>query len=286
MKKFLTICCLSLLFAGCSNTLDEYPSTAEENATLSRTVTESAAVTKKIEVSPAFQGNCLLVLSNYANQIEEQLDMTAEALVTGVENGSFELSPLNASEESVAVPTLDSEKGALEVTLPQDLCVGTHLQTGVVFHKKGETEGLQFVFDISVVEFNENNATAMKLLTNNKVYRNDDLPDVLLSGLVMNNLCTIPIIVRVASPNHAYIGNGTPNGSSAVVKPLFITEDDKFYVEALIEHPGCQKAKVIRVTNNYTYAEEIPYIASVLYRGYIPLAHPVGGTEHIAFITK
>lgn len=286
MKKFLSICCLSLLFAGCSNTLDEYSSTAEENAAFSRTASESETVTKKIEVSPAFQGNCLLVLSNYANQIEEQLGMTAEALVAGVENGSIELSPLNASEESVVVPTLDSEKGALEVILPQDLRVGTHLQTGVAFHKKGETEGLQFVFDISVVEFNENNATEMNFTTSNKTYSNDFLPKVLLSGLVMNNLCTIPIIVRVASPNHAYIGNGTPNGSSAVVKPLFITEDDKFYVEALIEHPGCQKAKTVRITNNYTYAEEVPYQASIPYRGYIPLAHPVGGTEHIAFIVK
>lgn len=286
MKKFLTICCLSLLFAGCNNTLDEYPSTAEENVALSRTVTESAAVTKKIEVSPAFQGNCLLVLSNYANQIEEQLGTTAEALVAGVENGSIELSPLNASEESVTVPTLDSEKGALEVTLPQDLCVGTRFQTGVTFHKKGEDEGLQFVFDISVVEFNENNAMAMNFTTCSRANSNNDLPDVLLSCLRMCEYLN-GISAVVTSPNFARIGSASSQGgSNAVVKPLFITEDDKFYVEAQLQHSACRIAKVWRITNNYTYAEEVPFYNTLQYRGYIPLAHPVNGVEHISFITK
>lgn len=286
MKKFLSICCLSLLLAGCGNTLDEYLPASEENAALSRNVTESAAVAKKIEVSPAFQGTCLLVLSNYANQIEEQLGVTAEALVAGVENGSIGLSPLNASEESVAVPTLDSEKGALEVTLPQDLCVGTHLQTGVAFHKKGETEGLQFVFDISVVEFNENNATAMNFTTSNRANSNNELPDVLLSCLRMcENLCGISAVIT--SPNFARIGSASSQGgSNAIVKPLFITEDDKFYVEAQLQHSACRVAKVWRITNNYTYAEEVPFYHTLQYRGYIPLAHPVDGVEHISFITK
>ena len=221
MNKFLTICCLSLLLAGCNNTLDEYPSAAEENTALSRTVTESAAVTKKIEVSPAYQGNCLLVLSNYADQIQEQLGTTAEALVAGVEDGSIELSPLNASEEPFAVPTLDSEKGALEVTLPQELSVGTRLQTGVVFHKKGETEGLQFVFDISVVEFNENNATAMNFTTRNRANSNNELPDVLLSCLRMcENLCGISAAKTGVSVAKTLVSVAETRGMGALSKAV------------------------------------------------------------------
>lgn len=285
MKNFLSICCLSLLFVGCSNSLEEYTSAPEESTVLSRAASESLAVTKKIEISPAYQGTSLLVLSDYAEQIKKQLDTTTEDLITDVNDGIIEVNPLNVSEESLPAPILDCEKKALVVAIPQNLRVGSHLQTGLAFHKKGETEGLQFFFDISVIEFNEDNATAMNFPTS-RSNNNDSLPNVLLSCLRMCESLN-GISVLITSPNYARIGSSSiQGGSNALVKPLFITEDDKFYVEANVQHHSCRQAKVLRVTNNYTYAEEVPFANTVYYRGYIPLAHPVDGTEHIAFITK
>lgn len=110
------------------------------------------------------------------------------------------------------------------------------------------------------------------------------LPDVLVSCLVPK--CTFPMEVFITSPNSAHISNDTPNGNSTgstqLIRPLFVTSDDKFYVEAVIKH-ACTGRHTLRISNGYSYAETINFNGGTYnYSGYIPLAH-MNQTEQISF---
>ncbi len=110
-----------------------------------------------------------------------------------------------------------------------------------------------------------------------------DLPNVRVSCLKSATSCSvIPFSVRFYSPNVANIGTSSPNGTSMVISPLFVTEDDKFQVIAVIEH-NCGKRHTLKISNGYGYTETIrsnSTIGTINYSGYIPLAH-VGNSEQI-----
>lgn len=113
---------------------------------------------------------------------------------------------------------------------------------------------------------------------------NTDLPSVRVTCLKNATSCTVkPISVRFYSPNAATVGAYANYPSSMIISPLFVTDDDKFQVIAVIEHGGCSHRHTLKISNGYGYTETIrsnSTIGTINYSGNIPLAH-VGNSEQI-----
>lgn len=309
LRTYMVLISTCLILFGCTlcDLNDDMGNTSETSISRSLSV-DTLVIKKQIEISSSYSGSLLLDLKNYKNTLEEYLSIPLEKITQELDDNQIFLSTIrdssvldklrligerkygaifNNEENGYAIGELaqivfDADNGTFQLKILKDISVGEHYQLGACLQIANESKKIIFMFDVSVIDFNVSVDTLGRknIVSANKVILySEQLPDVLLSCVVS---CIHPMEVFVASPNVAHIGSAI--GSSAVVKPLFITEDDQFYVEANVEHPGCLQEKTIRITNNYTYAENYPYSVSFKYRGYIPLAHPVDGTEHIAFI--
>lgn len=92
-----------------------------------------------------------------------------------------------------------------------------------------------------------------------------------------------PTTLHMTAPNWITLGNAHPNGTSGNIKALFVTSDDKLYVDARIEHPHRGK-HIIKLSNGGAFVKTYDFYGGMCtIQEEVPLSHLYGHIEKLLF---
>ncbi len=277
MKKYLLILVLGVLaFTSCSTNDDDDLVPSKMSYDKTSFVQVEDTIKKIIGTSPDFIGTSTIYLQDYSAVLEKTLGLNAELVLEGIAKGNLHTEILG-EEPNISVGF--DEKG-LVLSVQKGLKLGIKTQVGAVL---ANLKGRVFLkFDVSVVAFPEKPKADIVRTSSSESH----LPKTLVTILTLHDCPASANRLEMQCPAFVQLSS---NETSKTVTPLFVTDDRKFHVEARSYHLYCRKTNgetvILRVSNSYTYFEDVPYSGGwVYYKGDVPLAFSNGETERINFL--
>lgn len=276
MKKYwLIIVWVMTALVGCSNDESDLVTVNLQSAKAD-VVQYDDTITKVIGISPDFVGTSEISFQDYSDVLEKTLGMDARQLLGEITKGNIH-SELKGSCPNASVSI--TQEG-ISLFVKEGMNLGDKRQVGVVLSNlKGK---LFLKFDVSVVDFPKLSKEKVSHTRSSGAY----LPQTLVTILSMHQCPTSQNRLEMQCPAFLQLSS---HETSKTITPLFLTDDKKFHVEARLYHLYCSKKNgetlTLRVSNSYTYFEDVPCTTGwIYYKGDVPLAFSNGETERINFL--